>query len=107
MEINGPLKIGVIDTDSGNRELHLGFTAEFRAMNATQQNVAFRRFIAELSQEITQLDEKDPNRQGMMTILQISEQLLPHIEANEIPLEETIVVDLQTHNPFGNIVLSN
>lgn len=107
MEIKGLLKIGVVDTDTGNRELHLDFTAEFRAMNLTQQNVAFRRFIAELSQEMTQLDEKDVNRQGMLMILQISEELLPHIEANEIPLEETIVVDLQTHNPFGNIVLSN
>jgi hypothetical protein len=47
------------------------------------------------------------NRQGMTTILQICEQLQPHIDANELPLEETIVVNIQSHNPFGNIKITN
>ena len=53
--------------------------------------------------EIEVLEETDPNRQGMLTIQQIAEELLPHIESNEIPLEDAIIVKLQENNPFGNI----
>ena len=106
MEITGPLTIGVIDNDTGGRELHLSFKPEFRVLNVQQQAEGFQEFIKTLINEIHRLDEKDANRQGMTTILQICEQLKPHIEANELPLEETIVVNIQTHSPFGNITIS-
>ena len=106
MEITGPLNIGVLDNDTGGRELHLSFKAEFRVLNLQQQIERFQEFISILIRQIQQLDEADPNRQGMTTILQICEQLKPHIEANELPLEETIVVNIQSHNPFGNIKIS-
>ncbi|HHJ35595.1 MAG TPA: transcriptional regulator [Gammaproteobacteria bacterium] len=107
MEINGPLTIGVLDNDTGGRELHLGFKPDFRVLNLQQQSEAFQDFIKTLINEIHELDESDPNRQGMTTILQICEQLQPHIDTNELPLEETIVVNIQSHNPFGNIKISN
>lgn len=106
MEITGPLTIGVIDNDTGSREIHLGFKPEFRILHLQQQSEKFQEFITALINEIHKLDESDPNRQGMTTILQICEQLKPHIDANELPLEETIVVNVQTHNPFGNIKIS-
>jgi hypothetical protein len=106
MEITGPLTIGVIDNDTGSREIHLGFKPEFRILHLQQQSEKFQEFITTLINEIHKLDESDPNRQGMTTILQICEQLQPHINANELPLEETIVVNIQTHNPFGNIKIS-
>lgn len=105
MIIEGPLKIGVIDNDNGTREIHLDFTNEFRAMKLSQQAEDFHEFILYLKSEVDVLEEHDPNRQGMITILQVCEQLLPHIEANEIPLNETIVVNLEVNNPFGNIKL--
>ena len=107
MEINGPFKIGTMQNDMGGHELHLDFTAEFRALNIAQQADAFRNYINRLINEISQLDEQDVNRQGMLTILQVAEQLMAHIEANEIPLEETIVINLQQDNPFGNITLQS
>jgi len=107
MEISGPLSIGVIDNESGTRELHLSFKPEFRVLSLPQQSDAFQVFIHTLNQEIHPLEETDPNRQGMLTILQICEQLKPHIDANELPLEETIVVTLQTQSPFGNIQIVN
>jgi len=107
MEITGPLKIGVMDNDMGGREIHIGFRDDFRILNIQQQSEQFRQFIAEVSTAASKLDEQDTNRQGMLTILQICEQLLPHIEANEIPLEETIVVNIETHNPFGNIQITS
>lgn len=103
MLIEGPLNVSVIDTDAGNRELHLEFTPEFRALNLAQQSDSFHEFMHYLKTEIDILEEHDPNRSGMQMILQIAEGLLPHIEANEVPLEESIVVNIHTDNPFGNI----
>ncbi len=107
MEITGPLNIGVLDNDSGGRELHLSFKADFRILNLQQQSQSFQEFIKTLINEIHKLDEADTNRLGMTTILQICEQLQPHIDANELPLEETIVVNIQSHNPFGNIKITS
>lgn len=107
MEIKGPFKIGTMQNDMGGHELHLDFTPEFRAMNIAQQSDAFQNYIDKLIIDISNLDEKDPDRQGMLTILQVAEQLMPHIQANELPLEETIVISLQVDNPFGNITLQS
>ena len=106
MEITGPLNIGVLDNDTGGREIHLSFKADFRVLNLQQQSESFQEFIKTLINEIHKLDESDSNRQGMTTILQICEQIQPHIYANELPLEETIVVNIQNHNPFGNIKIT-
>lgn len=105
MIINAPFKIGILDSATGGRELHLDFTAEFRSLNLARQADEFNDYIHNLINEISRLDEHDANRQGMITIRQIAEQLQPHIEANEIPLEETIVIELQHDSPFGNIRL--
>ncbi|MDT8281657.1 MAG: transcriptional regulator [Gammaproteobacteria bacterium] len=107
MEITGPLNIGVLDNDTGGREIHLSFKADFRVLNLQQQSASFQDFIRTLINEIHKLDESDVNRQGMTTILQICEQLQPHIDANELPLEETIVVNVQTESPFGNIRITS
>ena len=96
-----------MQNDMGGHELHLDFTAKFRAMNIAQQTDAFQRYIHDLINDISRLDPDDPNRRGMLTILQVAEQLMPHVEANEIPLEETIVISLQQDNPFGTITLQS
>lgn len=107
MLIEGPLKISIVETDTGDRELHLKFTPEFKALKLDQQCDAFHEFIHYMKTEIDVLEEDDPNRQGMLTIQQIAEQLLPHVEANEIPLEDAIVVNIHADNPFGNIAIKN
>ena len=103
MIIDAPFKIGILDTATGGRELQLDFTEEFRHLNLAQQADEFSNYLNRLINQISRLDEADANRQGMITIKQIAEQLLPHIETNEIPLEETIVIELQHSSPFGNI----
>lgn len=102
MITEGPLKIGVIDRNNGSRELHLDFTDDFRRMKLSQQCEAFHEFILYLKCEIGVLEEHDPSHQGMLTILQTSEQLLPQIEAGEIALADTIVIKLDTSGPSGN-----
>lgn len=103
MLIEGPLQISIVDTDTGDRELHLKFTAEFKALKQDQQCDSFHEFIHYMKTEIDVLEESDPNRQGMLTIQQVAEQLLPHIESNEIPLEDAIIVNIHADSPFGNI----
>ena len=107
MLIKGPLNISVVDSDTGDRELHLKFTPEFKALKLNQQCDSFHEFIHYLKSEIDILEESDPNRHGMLTIQQIAEQLLPHIESNEIPLEDAIVVNIQANNPFANIEIKS
>lgn len=95
MQIQGPLKIGVVDNpDTMARELHLSFTDAFRALAPEQRTQAFRTYVQGLRADIDALSDDDDNRQGMLTICQIAESLLPHIENDEIPLAETIVVEM-------------
>jgi len=105
MITEGPFSIGVIDNGQGSRELHLDFTTEFSAMNQAQRSEAFHEFILYIKGELGVLEEKDPNRQGMLKILQTSEELLPRIEANTVSLNETIVVKLEVDNPFDDTAL--
>ncbi|MDH5388424.1 MAG: transcriptional regulator [Gammaproteobacteria bacterium] len=107
MLIKGPLTVSVVDTDTGDRELHLKFSAEFKSLKHNQQCDSFHEFIHYMKTEIDILEESDPNRHGMLTIQQIAEQLLPHIESNEIPLEDAIVVNIQADRPFGNIEIKS
>lgn len=94
-EINGPLKIGVLETaGQAGWELHIDFRPEFRGLRLDEQGRAFRRYLTELASGIAALAESDRNRQGMMLVQQIAEQLLPHVEAGELALNETIVVEI-------------
>ena len=107
MLIEGPLNISIIENETGGRELHLKFSPEFKALKLNQQCDSFHEFIHYLKSEIDVLEESDPNRHGMLTIQQIAEQLLPHIESNEIPLEDAILVNIQADSPFANIEIKS
>ena len=49
MEIAGPLTIGVVDKLDGiGRELHIGFTEEFRRLPLREQGQLFDAYVAEL-----------------------------------------------------------
>ena len=94
MEIQGPFSIAINDnSDTGNRELHLGFKPAFQQLNLEQRIENLKQHLSELEQGVAN-EADDNNRQGMLTILQIAQQLSPHIEADEIPLEETIVIEI-------------
>ena len=107
MLIEGPLKISIVDTETGDREFQVQFTPEFKALKLNQQCDSFHEFIHYMKTEIDVLEESDPNRHGMLTIQQIAEQMLPHIESNEIPLEDAIVVNIRADSPFGNIEIKS
>jgi hypothetical protein len=106
MLIEGPLKVGVLDrTDAPGRELHFTFTPEFRHLDPSAQGAEMRRYLAQLAEQIQSIaDESDANRQGMLIVMQVAEQLLPHIEAGEMAMEETIVVEMGPETPGLSVI---
>lgn len=94
MEIQGPFKIEYTeDNNAGTRELHFTFTGLFRSLGLAQRVATFEAYMNQLINDIDKTDIL-ANRQGMITILQICQQLLPHLQADEIPLEQTIIVEM-------------
>ena len=95
MDIDGPIRISVLDRpNDGGRELHFTFIDSFQQATLEQQAADFRAYLAELSLGVAELPEDDRDRQGMMLVQQVCEQMLPYIEAGEMALSETIVVAL-------------
>lgn len=95
MDINGPIRIGVLDhMETGGRELHITFTDEFKTLGLAEQGAEMQRYLGELGEEIARRDEADPNRTGMLIVQQLCEQFLPFIQAGEMALQDTIVVEI-------------
>ncbi len=106
MEIQGPFTIAISDnSDSGLRELHLGFKPAVQQQKLEERLSAIKNHLSELHKNINSESDAN-NQQGMITISQIIEELLPHLEADEIPLDETIVIEIgpiQT-SPFDDLL---
>jgi len=106
MQIEGPFSINVVDkSDSPSRELHLTFTAEFQNFSLNQRTNEFTNYLNQLQQDI-QTTDNDAEKQGMLTILQIAEQIFPHVESDEIPLQETIIIEMGPSSPFDDLLRS-
>ncbi len=106
MQIEGPFNINVVDkSDSQSRELQLTFTTEFQNLSLDKRISEFKDHLIQLQQNI-QSTEADAEKQGMLTILQIAEQILPHVESDEIPLQETIVIEIGPSSPFDDLLRS-
>ena len=100
----GPLNISLMETDTGARELHIDFTDDFKALKIPERVEEIKKVINHLKTEINILEEDDTERHGMSMVLQLTEEILPHIEIDNISLEETIVGDIQNDNPLGKIL---
>ena len=106
MEIQGPFTIAINDnSETGLRELHLGFKPGFQQAELADRMSMLKEHLDTLNKDIAA--ETDPNnQQGMITIAQIAQELLPHLQANEIPLEETIVIEIgpTQSSPFDDLL---
>ena len=104
MQIDAPFSVSVVEnTESQTRELHLSFTQSFQNAPLEDRISLFTTHIKDLG--INASGETDQQTlQGMNAILQISEQLLPHIIDNEIPLNEAIIVEIGSSSPFDNLL---
>lgn len=108
MDIKGPIKIGVLnDPETTGWELHLNFTDEFKSADLAQQGQIFAAYLNDLVLEINARAEDDRNRAGMIIVHQIGEQLLPYIQAGDMALEETMIVEIGREQAFSLTDLIN
>lgn len=108
MDIQGPIKIGVVnDPETMGWELQMKFSDGFKAAELAEQGKIFTTYLAELGQEIGSRDEADQDRAGMLIVQQIGEQLLPYIQAGEMALEETMIVEIAQSQAFSLTDLLN
>ena len=105
MEINGPLTISVQDDDmSLKRELHISFKPAFVQSEVPERIKQLERYMNELDQTMRPLNIDAPDRLGMETVYQVCANLIDHIRADEIDLNETIVIEIQPTISISSIV---
>lgn len=105
MEIEGPLKYKIISyDDSDDREIHVDFKEEFQKLELNEQANQFTDHVSSLRSEAAALEEGSEERKGMLFVLQFLEELVPHIQAGAVPLDEAIVVKLQEQSPLNNLI---
>ncbi len=93
MSVTPPFDIAVHDPKPTLRELHLSFTSTIQAMDVDQRLEALRAYVESLIKQSESLQDENAQR-GVITVIQITEQLLPHIQSNSLPLHETLIVEL-------------
>ena len=104
MDIEGPLTIKVVnDPATAGYQLLLNFTAEFRNLALPAQGATMREYQRHLYEEIDKRREDDRDRAGMLVIQQIVENLLPHVEAGELELEQTITIQVGEDSPLVSL----
>ncbi len=93
MSDNVPFTISVQDPAPNLRELHFDFSHEFRQMSVEQRLESLRAYVESLIQQARGLTDESSQR-GVMTVIEITEQLLPHIQTDSLPLEQTLIVEM-------------
>ena len=108
MEIEGPIEIGVVDQpETGVRELHIRFREAFRQLELADQGREFAVYLEDLKRQSQAAPEGSAEQRGILTVMQIVEQLLPHIQSGEIPLSETLVVEIQHQPTIDDLIRQN
>jgi hypothetical protein len=109
MLIEGPFTISIVDNgDSTNsKELHLKFTNDFKDSNVSVRADKLQAFISDLDNSSQGLTADDPDRNGMMIVKQIAEQLVGHILNDEMELDETIVVEINKEISINHLIDSS
>lgn len=88
MIIEGPIRISAESSGDGSGfGLHLSFADEFQALEKARQAADFAAYVERLRTRRAALGEADPNRRGMLIVLQVGEQLLPLSEEPEIAID--------------------
>ena len=88
-----PFTISVHDPKPQLRELHLSFTPIFQQVNIEQRLEALRAYIESLVVQAKSTNDEGAQR-GIMMVIELTEQLLPHIQSDAMPLQETLIVEM-------------
>jgi len=95
MDVTVPFDISVHDPKPDLRELHFSFTDDFQVMSVDDRLETLRAYVASLIKQAQALEDIESQR-GIITVIEITEQLLPHIQANNLPLQEVLIVEIGT-----------
>ncbi len=103
--MEGPLKFKIVSFDgSDDREVHVDFKQEFQQLNLNQQAAQFSEHVNSLKIQANGLSEDSQDRQGIVFVLEILEELEPRIRAGEIPLNETVIVKVMEQPPLTGLI---
>ena len=105
MLIEGPLTIAIGEpADGQGKVLTINFDPEFQNLSLERQGARFGAYIQELEQEIAARPDSDRNKAGMLIVQQFAEQLLPHVVAGELAMEEPMIVQIRQEAQAGALV---
>lgn len=103
--MEGPLKFKIVSyEDSGDREVHVDFKAEFQQLKLEEQAGQFSDHVSSLKSQAIDLEEDSQERQGLLFVLQFLEELVPRVQAGDIPLNETIIVKVLEESPIKQLI---
>jgi len=88
-----PFDISIHDPKPQLRELHLSFSPVFQQMSVEQRLESLRVYIESLLKQAKSTSDTGAQR-GMMIVIEVTEQLLPHIQSDAVPLNEILIVEM-------------
>ena len=93
METPVPFSISVQDPTPQLREMHLTFSTDFQSMTIDQRLESMRSYIESMLVQAKATSNVNSQR-GLMMVIELTEQLLPHIQSDSMPLQETLIVEI-------------
>ena len=88
-----PFSISVHDPKANLREMHLAFSAEFQIMSVEQRLECLRAYLESMLTQAKTVTDAASQR-GLMMVIELTEQILPHIQSDAMPLHETLIVEM-------------
>lgn len=94
----------VAQENNQRRKLLLTFPAAFQRMEISAQATAMGAYMVELQQQARAAEDGSREQEGILIVLQIAEQMFPHIQAGEIDLSQTIEVEMEPAEPEPTVL---
>lgn len=95
MKIIGPLSVSILDDDIQNkRTLEINFKQEFQQLEHSLQISEMKKYIQSLFQNAQPMQDNYADKEGLLLVMQICEQLLPLLQQDELDLAETITLEM-------------
>ncbi len=93
MELSEPFTLSIQNPKPNLRELHIDFTPAFRELSIDERLENLRVYVQALIQQSESLQDPDAQR-GVIMMIEIVEQILPHVQSDSLPLEQTLIVEM-------------
>ena len=102
MLIDGPFNLQIMEAD-GTRELHITYKEAYQALDLPSRVQQMQQHLQDL-QANYQASSDPAEQQGMQMIMQVISQILPYIEADDISLDEAIVLELEKTTAISSLI---